>query len=166
MPSPREATSSSAARAKCRSSRTRNSACGSGRWRRCSYMRRHSPLSSRQTREAIRAPVFAPPTVVYEEQTVRIVLRLDGLQARVVLAPESAAPLRIEIVALRDVGAGARGDPAQFRGRPIDGARILMGGQQILGGAHQSRIARSSPSAMMASAKASVTAGLVAVSSA
>src|ERR1700730_4464606 len=57
-------------------------------------------LSSRQPREAIRAPVFAPNTVVYEEQTVRVVLCLDGPQALVVLAPESAAPLRIEIVAL------------------------------------------------------------------
>src|SRR2546423_5245796 len=83
---------------------------------------------SRRRGEAIRAPVLASHTVVHEEQTFRIVLCLDGPQARVVLAPERLPPLCVEIVALRDVGAGARGDAPQLRRRPIDGACVAAGG--------------------------------------
>src|SRR5256885_2141175 len=114
MPSPREATSSAAARAKCRSNRTRNAPDGSGARRRCTDIGTTPAAGSRRRGEAIRAPVLASHTVVHEEQTFRIVLCLDGPQARVVLAPERLPPLCVEIVALRDVGAGARGDAAQL----------------------------------------------------
>src|ERR1700720_3772559 len=64
------------------------------------------------SRKTVGTPVLAAYTVVDEEKSIRIVLRLDGSQFRIVLTPICVLPGVIEVVALRNIGARVRNDLA------------------------------------------------------
>src|SRR5258707_7611582 len=98
------------------------------------------PVSSRQAREAIRAPVLASHTVVNEEQALRVVLLLYRPQPRVVLSPIVLLPPLVEEVALGDIGARIRRDLAQLRRRALDRARIPVGCLEVHRRLRHSRI--------------------------
>src|ERR1700724_2521748 len=67
--------------------------------------RGHSP-----SRKAVGTPVLAAYTVVDEEKSIRIVLRLDGSQFRIIRSPICVLPGVIEVVALRNIGTRVRND--------------------------------------------------------
>src|SRR5258707_6292073 len=77
------------------------------RWRRTSQR----PVSS--PGEPIGGPILAADAVVREEEAAWVVFRFDPTQAR------------IEVIALRHIGANVPGDPAPFGGRLVDRSRIL-----------------------------------------
>src|SRR5882757_881638 len=89
------------------------------------------PRASAGGREAVGAPVFAAHTVVYHEQTSRIVLGLDGAQAFVVTAPVGVLPGLIEVVAFRHVGTCVRYESAKLLSGTVDVASAFAGGGWI-----------------------------------
>src|SRR5215510_8149259 len=69
--------------------------------RRSARVKRLSPL--RQPRESVRAPLFTPNPVMDKEQTIGIVLLLDGAELRIIGSPMCFLPRTIEVVALRNI---------------------------------------------------------------
>ena len=122
-----------------------------------------SPGSS-QPGESVRRPVLAADAVVHEEEAVGIVAALRRQQSLVVPAPERALPVALEEVGLGHVGpapgATASSDSiARSTASASLRATSRSGSWPGMPGSAGSRSA-----ATMASAKASSTAGFVAVS--
>ena len=64
--------------------------------------------------EAVGRPLFRADAVVHEEEPVRIVLLFDLRQTPVVIAPVGTLEIRVDEVALGDIGAVASGDHPKF----------------------------------------------------
>src|SRR5215472_13422806 len=118
MPNHSEKASSAAASPKWRSTRSTKCRSGRGGWLRCSYMGSAEPLL--EPSEAVHAPLLAPHPVMHDVESLGVVLLLDRLQARVIGAEVVLSPALVEEVALREVGAGLRGDLPELRGRRVD----------------------------------------------
>ena len=109
-------------------------------------------------RKAVGGPFFAADAVMDEEEAVGIVLRLDLAQAWIVRSPERVPPCRVEIVTLRNIGpcAGAiRRNSAAARSIACASFRAAVSSSA---GRGRPGKRGPSPSAMTASANASVTA--------
>jgi CheY-like chemotaxis protein len=72
-------------------------------------------LQEYEEKVSVRAPVFAADTMVDEKETARVVATLDFQEPRVIRAPEGLLPVRLEVIALVDVGAGIRSCGTQRR---------------------------------------------------